>query len=226
MTLTAKILTAAIRAVIAATCKVDDRELKEIPETGPLLVLFNHINFLEAPLIRTRLIPREVYALTKQETWDNPIFRILAENWGGIPIDRANPAISSMRNAEKILKENKILFVAPEGTRSGDGKMQKGNPGIASLALRTKSTILPLAHYGGEDFWRNLKRLRRTKITFKTGNLIKLAPPSPVTKQAKLDITEQLMYELASLLPEKYRGSYSEPRTFDTDYLIREKISK
>ncbi len=222
MTLTAKILTALVRALIAMTCKVDDRELHLVPKEGPLVVLFNHINFLEAPLIRTKLIKRDVYALTKQETWKNPIFRILADSWGGIPIDRSNPAVSSMRNAELVLKEQKVLFVAPEGTRSGNGQLGRGNPGLTSLALRTKSTVVPLAHYGGENFWPNLKRLKRTPITFRIGPLITIDAPHPVTKQARLDITDQLMYELAALLPQQYRGEYAEQRQFERDYLIRQ----
>ncbi len=222
MTLMAKVLTGVIKALIAMTCKVDDRELYRIPEEGPLIVLFNHINFLEAPLIRTRLIKRDVYALTKQETWENPIFRILANSWGGIPIDRNNPAVSSMRNAELILKDRKVLFVAPEGTRSGDGQLGRGNPGLTSLAIRTKSTVLPLAHYGGEFFWSNCKRLKRTRITFRIGPLITIDAPHPVTKQVRLDITDQLMYELAALLPQQYRGEYAERRLFERDYLIRQ----
>jgi len=221
MTLSARFLTAVVRGILRIICKVDGNELNNIPENGPLLIIVNHINFLEVPIISTRLLPREFYGLTKQETWNNPFFRILADNWGGIPINRSNPAITTMRTAEKVLKEDKILFIAPEGTRSTDGKLRKGNSGIVNIALRTNTTILPVAHYGGEDFWQNIKKFRRTRITIKVGTPIKITSDQPHTKQFKRDITDQLMYEIAALLPMKNRGLYSSPREFGKHYLIR-----
>ena len=221
MTLSARILTSAVRDILRIICKVDGRELTNIPEKGPLLIIVNHINFLEVPILSTRLLPRKFYGLTKQETWNNPFFRILADNWGGIPIDRSNPAITTMRTAEKVLKESNILFIAPEGTRSTDGKLRLGNSGIASIAMRTNTTILPIAHYGGEDFWQNIKKFRRTRITFKVGSPVKIINNQPLTKQLKRDITDQLMYKIADLLPMKNKGVYTDPREFEVSYLIR-----
>lgn len=221
MTLKARILTAAVRGILRIICKIDGSELENIPAKGPLLIIVNHINFLEVPIISTRLLPREFFGLTKQETWNNPFFRILADNWGGIPINRSNPAITTMRKAEKVLKENKILFIAPEGTRSSDGKLRKGNSGIVSIAMRTNTTILPVAHYGGEDFWQNIKKFRRTRITFKVGSPVKISSGLPLTKQFKRDVTDQLMYEIANLLPVKNKGIYSIPQEFEEKYLVR-----
>lgn len=221
MTLPGRLLTSCVRGILRIICKIDASELSNVPMNGPLLIIVNHINFLEVPILSTKMLPREFYGLTKQETWKNPLLRILANNWGGIPIDRSNPAITSLRNAEKVLKNNKILFIAPEGTRSNDGKLRKGNSGIASLAMRTNSTILPLAHYGGERFWQNIKRFRRTRIIFKVGNPVKINYAGAITRQIKRDITDQLMFELAHLLPSGNRGVYSESRKFEKDYLIK-----
>jgi 1-acyl-sn-glycerol-3-phosphate acyltransferase len=221
MTLTARVLTSVVRGILRILCKVDGKELNSIPAKGPLLIIVNHINFLEVPIISTRLLPREFYGLTKQETWNNPFFRILADNWGGIPINRSNPAITTMRTAEKVLKEDNILFIAPEGTRSSDGKLRQGNSGIASIAIRTNTTILPVAHFGGEDFWQNIKKFRRTRITIKVGTPIKINSNQPLTKQFKRDVTDQLMYEIANLLPMKNRGLYTESREFEKHYLTK-----
>jgi len=221
MTLSARILNSLVRGILRIICKVDGKELNNIPEKGPLLIIVNHINFLEVPIICTRLLPRKFHGLTKQETWNNPFFRILADNWGGIPINRSHPAITTMRTAEKVLKKNKILLIAPEGTRSSDGNLRQGNSGIASIAMRTNTTILPIAHYGGEDFWQNFKKFRRTRITFKVGTPIIISSEQPLTKQLKRDVTDQLMHEIAALLPMKNRGLYTEPKEFEENYLIK-----
>lgn len=220
MTPAARVLTAGVRGLLKLLCYIEDNELVGVPENGPLIIMVNHINFLEVPLITTSLLPREIRALTKKETWDNPFFRLLADSWGGIPIDRADPRVATFRTAEKALQEGKILFIAPEGTRTGDGILRQGHPGITSIALRTGAPILPVAHHGGERVWGNMRRLRRTPVTFRIGTPLRITSPDIITKQVKREITDQLMYELAALLPEPYRGHYSIPRHFPNQYVL------
>ena len=47
--------------------KVEVAGLEHIPETGPVILALNHVNFLDAILYT--LIPRETRALAKKETW-------------------------------------------------------------------------------------------------------------------------------------------------------------
>ena len=219
MTLQGRLVTECIRGILKVICSIDSREMAGVPAEGPLIVMVNHINFLEVPILSTRMLPRDFRALTKQETWDHPFFRILAENWGGIPLDRENPGVESFRRSLESLKENKILLIAPEGTRTGDGILREGHPGIASLALKSGAPVLPVAHYGGEQFWTNIKRLRRTRVTIRIGEPLTIERPEALNRQAKREITDQLMYELASLMPEPYRGHYREPKPFNQSYL-------
>ncbi len=219
MTLRGRCLNMGVKMILRIICSVDGTELNRVPMEGPLIVMVNHINFLEVPLLSTRMLPREFRALTKQETWDNPIFRILADEWGGIPLNRDKPGIESFRRSLESLKENKILFIAPEGTRTEDGILREGHTGITSLALKSGAPILPIAHYGGEQFWRNIKRMRRTKVTFKIGDPLMILRPDVINKDMKKVITDQLMYELASLLPPSYRGHYHQRKDYDRSYL-------
>ncbi len=209
MTPAARFLTAVARLLIRATCSIESDEMRKLPDKGPLLVVFNHINFLDAPVLRLQAMPREVYALTKKETWDNPIFRILADNWGGVPLDRENPAVSTLREAERLMKEEKILYIAPEGTRSSSGILQEANVGIASIAIRTGCPIVPLAHWGAEHFWSNLKRLKRTRMVIRVGDPFRVKPGIRASKRSRRAVTEQIMAEMVKLLPSEYHGVYA-----------------
>jgi 1-acyl-sn-glycerol-3-phosphate acyltransferase len=209
MTITSAVVNTTIRGLTRLLCRVYDDQLPRIPETGPLILVSNHINFLEVPLLYTHLQPRPVTGFAKAETWDNPALRILFNLWGGIPIRRGVADILALRQGLEMLEKGYILAVAPEGTRSHYGHLQRGHPGIALLALHSGAPVLPLAYYGGELLRHNLARLRRTDFRILVGRPFTVdAGEARITRQVRQDITDQIMYQLAALLPRPYRGIY------------------
>lgn len=203
----------AVKAALNALCRVDSRELERVPSEGPFIVVINHINFLEVPMLYTFLYPRDVVGLVKVETWKNPIMKALADTWSAIPLDRASTDLGAMRGALDTLKRGKILAIAPEGTRSGDGRMGRAHAGVVSIAVRSGVPIVPVAHFGGERFWDNLRSLRKTEFHFRVGEPFTLARPATgLTKAARQDMADEIMRRLALLLPEGYRGVYADAR--------------
>lgn len=203
-----KFITFVIRLILKIVCKVEIDKPESIPLEGPLLFVFNHINFLEVPLIYLLLQPRNVVAMVKKENWDNWFYRILSNAWGGIPVDREKPKVSTFREIEKAIKDKSIICIAPEGTRSETGVLGKGHLGTVFLALHYQIPILPMAHYGSEKFWYNLKRFKRTPVTFKIGTPFMLKGNSKIGKNIQQEMNEQIMTRIASMLPEPYRGAY------------------
>jgi len=110
--------------------------------------------------------------------------------------------------------------MAPEGTRSGDGRLQKGHDGMTFIALRADAPILPMAITGGEHFWANLSRLRRTSIKVVIGQTFRFSVGQKKFGRTVMGkITEEGMYQLASLLPPERRGVYSDLDSATEDYL-------
>lgn len=214
-----RLITFVIKMILSVICKVDKEEIKNIPEEGPLLLIFNHINFLEVPIIYLSLQPRKVGAIVKKENWDNWFFRILSNAWGGIPVDREKPKKSTFKEAEKVLKDKKILCIAPEGTRSETGELGEGHLGVVFIALRNQVPIYPMVHYGAEKFWHNIKRFKRTQITFKVGTPFMLASETRATKEIQHEMGNQIMIRLAAMLPEKYRGVYKNLNIISNEYI-------
>jgi len=56
---------------------------------------------------------------------------------GGDPIRRYEADLSAFQEAQQALQVGKIVAIAPEGTRSRNGKLQKALPGIVLLAARS-----------------------------------------------------------------------------------------
>jgi 1-acyl-sn-glycerol-3-phosphate acyltransferase len=203
-------VTSMIKGLLRMLCRVDDAQLAKVPDHGPLIIVSNHVNFLEAPLVYTHLLPRQMAGFAKAEAWKNPFLRFLAKLWGPIPLRRGEVDRSALRQALDALEEGLILGLAPEGTRSGDGRLQQGRPGTVLLALRSGAPLLPLVHHGGELFWRNLARLRRTDFHIVVGQPFYLEPGDmKVTRQVRRQMTDEVMYQMAALLPARNRGVYA-----------------
>jgi 1-acyl-sn-glycerol-3-phosphate acyltransferase len=201
-------------------CNVDDSQLSKVPDYGPLIIACNHINFMEVPLVFTHLQPRKVTAFAKAETWDNPLMGYLFDLWGAIPIQRGEADTTAFRLALEALKEGKILAITPEGTRSKTGQMGRGMPGIVMMAHRSNVPILPMVYYGSEKLRDNIYRLKRTDFHIRVGKIFKLVfPETRIDRETRRKMVDEIMYQLARLLPEEYRGYYSDLNKVTADYL-------
>jgi 1-acyl-sn-glycerol-3-phosphate acyltransferase len=199
-----------VRGILEILCRIDCAELAKLPRKGPLIVVTNHINFLEAPLLYSLIYPKDISGFAKSDTWRNPFMALLASTWECVPVARGTNDMSSMRLALEALGRGKMLNVMPEGTRSHDGKLRRGHPGVVAMALRSGAPIVPVAHYGGEDFWRNLRLGRRTDVHFRVGESYRLRKPQPGTaRSSRQEAADEIMLSLAHLLPPEYRGDYA-----------------
>lgn len=210
MTLSARRINPPLKAILRTLLQIDDAAVAEIPMQGPLILATNHINWLDALVGFSHLHPRPVTAFAKIETWDNFLLRMLFNAWEAIPITRGQINFSAFKKAEEALARGKIVVIAPEGTRSHTGKMNQGYPGIVYLALKTGTPILPFAFYGNENFTKNLRHYQRTKMNLRAGNPFRLVnPTTSLDRETRQQFTDAIMFEIASLLPEEYRGSYT-----------------
>ena len=220
MMLTQWLVNTTIKGLTDVICRVDDAQIARVPEHGPLIVVVNHINFLDAPVLFSRVHSRRITGFVKAETWDNPAMAFLFDAWNMIPLKRGEADVSAFRSGLAALDDGAILAVAPEGTRSGHGRLQRGRPGVVVLALRTGAPILPLVYYGGEHFQRNVRRLRRTDFRIIVGEPFYLDAGSvKVTRDVRQKMVDEMMYQIAALLPITHRGLYTDLALATETYL-------
>ncbi len=210
------LVTPVIRAIFSVLCRIDSQELEKVPKNGPAIVVLNHINFLDAPVIYACLFPRPAIGIAKQETWNNPLFAFLGNVWEAIPLNRNGVDRAALDRAHEALKQGKILVLAPEGTRNPLGTLQQGHPGVVSIALRSGAPIIPLGHTGAQDFWTNMKRFKRTKFHIRVGQPFYLdasGDPSVAktgtTREKRRKMADEIMKRIALVLPEWQHGVYS-----------------
>ena len=210
----------AIHRLTRILCRIDDSQLARVPHKGPLILVPNHINFLDVPVLYTHLRPRPLTTLAKIETWHNPVLGYLFTRGGAIPVRRGEADVDALREGLHALEKGDILAIAPEGTRSNDGRLKRGKPGVVLMALHSGAPLLPVVFYGPEAFRRNIRRLRRTDFHIIVGQPFRLEPGAGrVTHGARQEMTDEIMYQLAALLPPAYRGYYSDLSAATERYL-------
>ena len=200
-----------LKGILGAICKIEYSEfVGALSKTKPLIIVMNHINFLEVPILVTHCRPFSCTGIAKVETWKNPILSYLFNTYKAIPINRGGSYRETFKKVRQAIEKGFFVVIAPEGTRSKDGVLKKAKAGIIQLAIDTDSAILPIAHFGGEKVWNNMKHFRRTSFQFKAGQPFRIKCEGRPVKSERQVILDEIMGQIARLLPEEMRGVYSE----------------
>ncbi len=208
------------KTITSLICRVDDQQLQRIPRTGPLIIYTNHVNVLEIPIIYTHLQPRKAHGMLLASRWNIPVLNWCLDVTETIPLHRAEADIDAIRLGLQALSRREMLIISPEGTRSHDGKLQVGHPGVVLLALHSGAALIPVGYYGSENYTDNLKHLKRTDFHLAVGKPFHLdVHGEKVTHTLREQIMQEMMYQLAAVLPEQYRGVYADLSQSSTHYL-------
>lgn len=130
--------------------------LENFPRDGKTIVYANHISAID-PVVIACVLPRQIYFMAKIELFKNPLLAWILKRVGAFPVKRGTADISAIKNSLKVLNEGGVFGMFPEGTRSKDGKLQEFTHGIASIAHKSKATIIPVAILDEYKYFKPLK---------------------------------------------------------------------
>jgi 1-acyl-sn-glycerol-3-phosphate acyltransferase len=179
----------------------------------------NHANWVDPVAAGLAIYPRDAMFMVKVENAEHRYLRYFFYAYGAVPVERGEADRAAIRRAIEVLTvERDILYVAPEGTRSGDGRLLEAKNGMAFVALKAGSTILPVGISGVTAFGDNLRRGRRTDVRVRVGYPFRLRSGKPrVRKETLSAMTREAMYQLAALLPREQWGAYADvPQATET----------
>jgi 1-acyl-sn-glycerol-3-phosphate acyltransferase len=192
--------------------------LENIPRHGSLLVALNHTSFLDV-VLPALFFPRPLVSYAKMEAFRSPLVALLFHWMKMIPVRRGEADRSALECALQILQGGGAFGIAPEGTRT-DGSLIRAKTGVGLLAAASGATVLPLAMWGAArgGFAANLGHLRRTRLQAVIGRPLRLRDTSAADRESRQAITDELMLNIARLLPEPMRGCYSNLRDYPMRY--------
>lgn len=193
---------------------------ENIPASGPVVMMGNHIHYLD-PVIMISFYPdRDIVPIAKIEAFDEPVMRYFVQHWGAIPVERGEADLKALKSALEHIREGYVVMLYAEGTRTPSGLIE-GQEGSAYIALKTDAVVVPVAISGSTEFpgsW--FRQFRRSQVTIRFGKPFKFRHEGGrLPRKHFRAMTDEAMYRIAELLPENLRGTYRDLETATTHYL-------
>ena len=138
---------------------------ENIPAEGAVILAANHASNIDPPLMAS-LIDRPVSYMAKIELFENPIFGAAIRRCHAFPVKRGESDRGAIKTAVTVLKEERVLGLFPEGTRSKTGELQKAEAGVALIAAMTGAPIVPVAILNTHRIFANGGLLPQLRIMY------------------------------------------------------------
>ena len=133
-----------------------------LPET-PLVICANHINLWD-PILLAIIFDRPIRFMAKKELFDNKFLGFLLNKFGAFPVDRDNVNIKTIKDAIKLVKDNEVLGIFPEGTRVKKVSEENMKTGVAMIASRAGADVIPVFINSNYKFRSKVEVFVRDKI--------------------------------------------------------------
>ncbi len=131
--------------------RVKKSALGRIPETGPAVLVCNHVSFVDA-LVLAGCVRRPIRFVMYYQIFRLPVLSFVFRTAGAIPIAGARENPEMMERAfdqvAAALDDGEIVGIFPEGRLTEDGELQSFRPGITRILERNPVPVVPLALSG------------------------------------------------------------------------------
>jgi 1-acyl-sn-glycerol-3-phosphate acyltransferase len=197
-----RLLRAPVRNVLERCFGLRIEGVEHLPERGPYLIAANHHNYLDGIVLGVS-VPAPIAFLVMPRVWRaTPLHPPFHRHVGSIAlrVDRAD--VGALRRALAALKRGRVVGIFPEGPFSVCGRLERGLPGVALLALHSGAPVVPA---GISGTWEAL-RDRRFYVPRATPLAVRFGPPrrfsanGGIPRAARRDVTERIMADIAALL--------------------------
>ncbi len=131
---------------------------ENIPKTGGIILAPNHLSYADwgtIALFSDSYAHRYPVFMIKSPVFGVKFIGALLYKVGQLPVYRGRgDAGLVLKQAEKALAAGACVIVYPEGTASRDPDLwpMVGKTGAARLALTTGAPVIPIAHWGAQEF--------------------------------------------------------------------------
>lgn len=137
--------------IFGAYYRVRRLGLNRYARDGPLILVSNHISYMD-PLLIGLTFPRQIVWMMLESIYRRPVINFICRKASVIPVKRDSRDLKALKRALGVVKQGRVLGVFPEGRMARDGKLQSTfGDGAAMISLKTGVPILPVAIEGSFD---------------------------------------------------------------------------
>jgi len=165
--------------------RIKVRGLENIPETGPVLLVSNHVSFMD-PLVIGGSIRRPVRFVMDHNIFNIPVLSFIFRTARAIPIAPAHEDVGAMQKAfdqiDAELAAGEIVCIFPEGKLTKDGELNEFKRGVEKILERRPVPVVPLALRGlyGSFFSRSGGKAPMSKAPRRFWSRVEVVVTAPV----------------------------------------------
>ena len=170
-------------------------------QSGPVILAMNHQSYLDPPLAGTAC-DRAIYFLARRTLLDVPVLGWLLPKLNVIPVNQESVDRRAIKGIIRVLQAGNGVLVFPEGSRTMDGNLQPGEPGLGLVIAKTLAPVVPMRIFGArEALPRGGGRLHFVPITIVIGEPIVFtaADLNSSGKSLYRNLSERVMEAIATL---------------------------
>ncbi len=135
-----------LRFLLAIFYRIEVVGKENIPDEGKYIIIANHKHYFDPLFMIGAVKNRRIIPVAKQELFRIPILRALLKKVEVIPINRANPSLSTVKEILRQIKNGRVLGIFPEGTRClNQNTFLPAKPGVALFSIKSKADIIPMS---------------------------------------------------------------------------------
>jgi len=194
---------------------------EHIPAFGGAILASNHLSIVDS-IFLPLMVDRPVTFAAKSEyfTGTRPIDRLTgaymrATNQISVDRDQARAGLDMLDAALALLRQGELFGIYPEGTRSPDGRLYRGRPGVGWLALNSGLPVIPVAMSGTDHVLppgRKVPRVGKIKIRVGKPLTFEAALALPSASRQRRAITDEVMTAIQKLSGQEYVAMYASVR--------------
>ncbi|HZP94037.1 MAG TPA: MFS transporter [Burkholderiales bacterium] len=184
--------------LVHSVYRLNKEGIERIPETGPALLVCNHVSYVDA-LIISAACRRPIRFVMHHWIYRNPVLGWIFRGMKAIPVASAkdDPEIlaRAMDEVAATLNEGELVCIFPEGRLTLDGEIGEFRSGVNRILARTPVRIVPLALSGlwGSLFstragawWRRWRRGLFSHVDLRIGE--PLAPDAATPQELRATV--------------------------------------
>ena len=199
-------------------CRPTIEGAENVPERGGAILASNHLAVADSFFLPL-LVRRRIVFLAKREYFTQRGFigwlkKEFFYGMGQVPVDRGSgsAARAALDTANRLLREERLVGIYPEGTRSHDGRLYKGKVGVAVMALKAQVPVIPCAMIGTFEAQPPGKVIPNIHPV-----VIRFGKPLDFSRYAGMEnekailraITDEIMYAILTLSEQEYVDQYA-----------------